>query len=316
MSRILSDDEIRALLGDEPASEAAPAARVVRALDLARRERSLRGRLPGLELVLDRLVCGFHGALDGFTGRTPEVRVGALELVRFATFAARLPAPVSLQSFRMPPLRGRGLVVVTPALAGAVVQTLFGGAPERATPIVGREFSAIERRVLRRFAARVLEAAAAAWRALVPVECALEAGEAGTLVGSVAAPQDLVVLIELRIDLPGAPDALLALVLPNAMLDPIRRRLQLGAEAEGEAPAGWTERLGAALAEAPLEVTAELGTHRLRLRDLLALRVGDVIPLRTGREGPIVVCVEGRPRFLAAPGVSGGSHALRVLGRL
>ena len=104
MSRILSDDEIRALLGDEAASEAAPAARVVRALDLARRERSLRGCLPGLELVLDRLACGLHGALVGFTGRTPDVRVGALELVRFATFAARLPAPVSLQGFRMPPL--------------------------------------------------------------------------------------------------------------------------------------------------------------------------------------------------------------------
>jgi len=40
-----------------------------------------------------------------------------------------------------------------------------------------------------------------------------------------------------------------------------------------------------------------------------------VLPLRTGREGPVLVRVEGRPRFLAAPGVQGGSNAVRVTAR-
>jgi len=41
-----------------------------------------------------------------------------------------------------------------------------------------------------------------------------------------------------------------------------------------------------------------------------------VIPLRTGREGPVLVRVEGRPRFLAAPGVLAGSNAVRVTARI
>jgi flagellar motor switch protein FliM len=105
--------------------------------------------------------------------------------------------------------------------------------------------------------------------------------------------------------------------LPNAALDPLRHRLQAGVIGEGEAPgAGFGDRLRAALAAVELEVAAELGTHRMRLRDVLGLSAGDVLPLRTGREGPVLVRVEGRPRFLAAPGVLAGSNAVRVTARI
>jgi flagellar motor switch protein FliM len=72
----------------------------------------------------------------------------------------------------------------------------------------------------------------------------------------------------------------------------------------------------ALLAGAELEVAAELGTRRMRVRDVLALAPGDVIPLGTGRDGPVLVRVEGRARFVGAPGMSGGSNAVRVTGRL
>jgi flagellar motor switch protein FliM len=50
----------------------------------------------------------------------------------------------------------------------------------------------------------------------------------------------------------------------------------------------------------------------MRLRDVLALRAGDVLALGTGREGPVRVRVEGRTVFVGAPGVAGGNNAVRV----
>jgi flagellar motor switch protein FliM len=102
-------------------------------------------------------------------------------------------------------------------------------------------------------------------------------------------------------------------VIPNAALDPVRDRLQRPARGADDPPdATWGERLRTALAGAPVEVTAELGSHRMTLREALRLRTGDLIPLGTGRDGPVLVRVAGRPRFLAAPGVAAGRNAVRV----
>lgn len=322
MSQILSEEEVNALLGGVaqgviPAGpDASRLRRGVRTLDLTSQERSLRGRLPGLELVVDRFVRALRASLGGFLGQLPAVTVAGIELVRFARVTERLPQPVSLQLFRMAPLRGQGMLVVTPPLVAGLLQVFFGGSPSRRASIAGRDFSAIELRALERFGARVLQDLEEAWRPVAALELAFLRSETNPLFALIAAAQDLVFVIELRLTLEGGEEAPLTVCIPHAALDPIRSRLQTPAGRDGETSGTpWGERLRAVLADAELEISAELGTHRMSLRDVLGLKVGDLIPLRTGRDGPVVVRVEGWRRFLAAPGVSGGSNAIRVTER-
>ena len=321
MSRILSEDEVDALLrgvrdGAVSAGGRAPASGV-QTFDLTSQERNLRGRLPGLELVVDRFVRGLRTSLGALLGQMPELDVRGLELLKFARVTARLPRPVGLGVFRMPPLRGQGLVVVTPALVSTLLQVFCGGTPERTAPVAGRDLSAIEQRVLERIGARVLHDLKEAFRPLAAIEFGGLSAETNPVFAAIAGPQELVVLLELAVGIVGLADPALWLCLPNAALDPLRHRLQTGVSGAGEAPgAGFGDRLRAALAAVELEFAAELGMHRMRLRDVLALGTGDVVPLRTGREGPVLVRVEGRPRFLAAPGVQSGSNAVRITTRL
>ena len=326
MSDILSQDEVNALLkgvadGAIPAGSDAGGVRGgVRTLDLANQEVTLRGRLPGLERVADRLARNLRRALGTLFGQMPEVRVSALELERLVTFTSRLPQPVSLQLFRMAPLRGQGMLVVHPALAAGLLQTLFGGSLARPTPLAVRDFSAIEQRVLERLGAQVLRAFAEAWRPVEPVECAFVRSETNPQFATIVGAQDLVVRLDVDVLLDGSEDGRLSLCFANAALDPVRGQLRRavasGEEAGGAAEASWAERLRAALADAECEVSADLGSHLMSLREVLALKTGDLIPLRTGREGPVVVRVAGRARFLGAPGVASGSNAVRVTGRL
>ena len=325
MSDILSQDEVNALLkgvadGAIPAGSDAGGVRGgVRTLDLTNQEVTLRGRLPGLERVGDRLARNLRRALATLFSQMPEVRVSALELERLPTFMSRLPQPMSLQLFRMAPLRGQGMLVVHPGLAAGLLETLFGGNRTRSTPLGARDFSAIEQRVLERLGAQVLRAFAEAWRPVEPVECTFVRSETNPQYAAIVGAQDLVVRIDVDVVLDGREDGRLSLCFANAALDPLRarlRRAQAGEEASGTAEATWGERLRAALADAECEVSAELGSHLMSLRDVLELRTGDLIPLRTGREGPVVVRVAGRARFLGAPGVASGSNAVRVTGRL
>ncbi|HUE29484.1 MAG TPA: flagellar motor switch protein FliM [Verrucomicrobiae bacterium] len=321
MSPILSEEEVDALLrgvreGAVPGRGSATASGVHR-LDLTSQERNLRGRLPGLELVVDRFVRGLRTSLGALLGHAPDLDVRSLELLKFARVTARFPQPVGLGVFRMPPLRGQGLLVVTPTLVSALLQVFCGGAPARTTPVAGRDLSAIEQRVLERLGARVLHDLKEAFRPLAAIEFGALRTETNPIFAAIAGPQDLVALLELAVGIGGLADPGLWLCLPNAALHPLRHRLQAGPSDEGEVPdAGFGDRMRAALATVELEVTAELGTHRMRLRDVLGLRKGDVLPLRTGREGPVLVRVEGRPRFLAAPGLQGGRNAVRVTARI
>ena len=324
MSDILSPDEVDALLkgvaeGSVTTGADGSAAGGIRTLDLTSQERSLRGRLPGLELLLDRLARGLRASLATFFGQLPQVSVESVELVKYGTLTARLPRPVSLVLFRLAPLRGQGLLVVTPPLVSALLQVFFGGSPSRGTPVAEREFSPIEQRVLERLGLRVLHELRDAWRPVEPIECGMERSETNPQFATIATPQDLVLLIELRVVTEGSADGGLLIGLPNAALDPVRARLALlptGEVTPADEATAWGERLRASLALTEVEVSAELGTRELPLRSVLNLKVGDLLPLGTGREGPVVVRVAGRPRFLGAPGIASGNNAVRVTARL
>jgi flagellar motor switch protein FliM len=328
MSEILSQDEVNALLqgvadGAIPSPEkdtpkgAAPAS--VRMVDVTQKSRSLRGLLPGLELVVERFTRNVRSTLATFFGQLPAVSVLGLDLIQYNTFLARLPRPVSLQLFKLTPLRGQGAVVVTPGLVGAVLQVFFGGPLGRKAAALEREYSPIEQRMLERLAGRILGDLREAWRPVEPLECPYVRAETNPLFATICGPDEVVVVIELGVELEGIEGGGLSVCIPNTALEPVRPRLAKLApsgseDAQGPDPS-WTARLREALSVAEVEVSAELGTSLLPMRQVLNLQVGDVIPLGTGREGPVLLRIEGRPGFLGAPGISGGNNAVRVSGR-
>jgi len=317
VSQLLSKDEVDALLkgvseGGVPDGGTRGTGRVV-PIDLTTQERNLRGRYPGLDLAIDRLARSLRTTVGAILGKLPAIDVTALELVKFTTVTARLAPPVSVQFFRMPPLKGQGLIVVPAGLAALLFEAFLGGDARRRTALPAREFSAIEQRVLERLGTRILHDLREACRPLGAIEFALVGSERGTMLASVAAPQDLVLLIDLAVAVEGEEPVSVSLCIPNAALDPIRRALDAKPGLEREVRASsWSDRLRELIAPLEVELVAELGSQRLRLADVLALKAGDLLTLRTGREGPVLVRVEGRPVFTGAPGVAGNSNAVRV----
>lgn len=325
MAEILSQDEVDALLKAVDEGAVPPSTTGhrggVRTIDLTNQERSLRGRLAGLDMVVDRLARELQSSLASFLGQVPRVAAHAADLVKFATFTARLAPPVALQIFRLTPLRGHGMLAIGAPLAAAVLESVFGRPPGRRPAPLSREFSLLEQRVLERLGGRVLADLAEAWRPLLPLEPRHVRSETNPLFAAIAAPEDLVLDIELAVACEGADEATLAVCIPNGALDPIRdalARVPQGGDADAEprADGEWRRRLEQALAAAPIEVGVELGRRPMSLREVLALTVGDVVPLGTGREGPVTVRIGGRARFLGAPGVAGGHHAVRITGRV
>ena len=323
MSDILSQDEVDALLrgvadGTVPVPEGTPVPRgAVRAIDLTERDRSLRGRLPGLELVVERLLRLHRSTLTPFFGKVPNLTVESIEVVKFERLLAGLPQPMCLSLFSLAPLRGQGMIVVPAPVVAALLQAFFGGVPGRPAQVASRDFSAIELRVIERLVHRLLADLREAWLTVTPLECAFVRSETSPTFARIAEPAEPVVKIDLRVDVDDCKEGIL-ICMPSGALDPIRPRLQRlrAAGSEGESrDTTWTERLRAAVVAAPIDVAAELGTRTMSLRAVLNLRAGDLLTLGTGREGPVLVRVGGLPSFLGVPGVSAGNNAVRVTAR-
>jgi len=318
MREILTPDEIAALTAafaaDGPAAPRVTGA--VRTVDLANQERSLEGRLPGLDLVLGRFARGLRSVLATCFGDVPSVMTASAGLVRFARLAPRLAEPAGLVRFRMAPLRGQGLLTIPSSLVAALLQVSCGGAARQVAALPAREFSPVEIKLMERLASRVLGELRAAWEPIAGVECSLVAVETTPLFAAVAAPEELVVHAELAVVVAGLAPSTLTLVVPNASLDAIRTRLETVRAADQSRAASpdaqWDAAMHARLLEVPVDVTVELGAARMTLSRLLELAVGDVVPLDVGRDGPVVVRVAGEPHFHGAPGIQGTNNAVRI----
>lgn len=315
----LSQDEVQALLrgvedGEVVAEDSGSPDGQVRLYDLIGEDRIVGQRFPAIELAQDRLARALPQSLAAFTGTPSEVSIGRPDLLRYGTFRNRLETPASLHLFTMAPLRGQGVVVLSPELAFGIVDRFFGGSGTAPGDLAGRTSSAIELQMLQRLVAAVLADLAAAWAPLHKVAFAFARSESNLASVALTGMSDLMLLLPVECGIATGP-APLTIAIPFPALEPLRAKLGEPRAASSSGPDGeWRHVLAAAVRDADVTVTAELGQCDVSTRQMLEWRAGDVLALDAASDDPLSLCAEGIRLMSGAPGVSRGSNAVRILG--
>ena len=319
MSDALSQDEVNALLrgladGEVPADPEHAVRGDVRRYDLIGEERLVTRRFPALDLVHERLARRLRLSLGSFVGSPPTIELAPLQMLKFGTFRNRLPTPSSLHLFTMAPLRGQALLVVSAPLAFGIVDRVFGGAGRTPPALSTREYSAIETQMIQRVIARALADLTEAWSPVHAVACTFVRSELNPASVAISTPGDMVLALEVSCDL-GGNASTLTLAIPYAMLEPLRAKLgEPQANATGP-DRDWLGALTRAVRNTVVQLSAELGTREISTREVLRLKIGDVLTLGTRGDDPLDVKVEGVSLLAGVPGVSRGNNAVRVLPR-
>ncbi|MCK5188790.1 MAG: flagellar motor switch protein FliM, partial [Methylococcales bacterium] len=153
-SDLLSQDEIDALLhgvddGDIEAEDIEEEVESgVRSYDFNSQDRIVRGRMPTLEMVNERLARYFRISLFNFLRRSAEISISGIQVQKFSEYIQGLFVPTNLNIVRFSPLRGRALVVMEPRLVFTAVDNFFGGGGKFYNKVEGREFTPTEMRVI------------------------------------------------------------------------------------------------------------------------------------------------------------------------
>lgn len=318
MDKILSQEEVDALLRGisdgqiETKKMDAPDPSGVREYDLTNQDRIIRGRMPGLEMANERFARMFRTSLSGLLRKVVSVSCISVDTLKFGEFMKTLPLPTSLHLFRMDPLRGSAFVVIESKLIFVLVDILFGGAGKEPYRIEGREFTAIENRLIKKVVLAVLADMEKAWQALMEVKFIYQMSEVNPQFVQVVPPADVVVVVNFEIEMEYT-SGILSLCIPYSTLEPIRERLECGLLSEQrETDREWSRRIFHALREAQVEAVVELGRTQIKTRKVVELKKGDVIVLDNGSLDPLDVFVEGVLKFKAHPGTHKGSLAVQI----
>ena len=318
MNQILSQDEINALLrglsdGDietdtyEDAQEGG-----IRKYDLASQERIIRGRMPTMELIHDRFSRSFRTGLSKFLGRTCFINVGGIDIVKFGLFMKKLPLPSSLHIYRMPPLQGYALLVVSTPLVFGIIDSLFGGKGTGKVKIEGREYTPIETRLIGKVVMMALETLKEAWAPVHPVDFVYVRSEFNPLAIAIVPPTDVVILVTIEVELE-QESTTMTLCTPYSTIEPIRQKLTAGFQSTRlEVDSNVIRRMESNVRKSEVDLRVELARGDIRAGDVMEMQTGDIIPLATSPTDQAIIKVEGMPKYSGYVGSSKGSRAVRV----
>lgn len=313
----LSQEELDALLaglGEKPAAEEAPAATTVAArggrpgkikpYDFRRPDRFSKDHIRTLEMVHDSFARFMQASLSTYLRSIVDAKVTSVQQMTYEEFINTLSNPTSINIFTIEPLKGNAVLEVSGELMFAMIDRVLGG--PGLVPKKVRDLSAIEIPVAERIVVRALDNLREAWQKVAPIVPKLEQVESNPHFVQIAAPSEIVALIAMDVKVREQVGRM-HLCLPYVLLEPIVPRL-LAREwiASGQKGGPTTDsmvNLKRGLGETALKLTAVLGRARVSVRELLALKSGDLVRLDRGVHDELVLEVEGREKFM----VRGGS---------
>jgi len=311
---LLSQEEIDALLQgvDDGLVQAETAAEPgsVKSYDLTSQDRIVRGRMPTLEMINERFARYTRISMFNLLRRSADVAVGGVQVMKFGEYVHSLYVPTSLNLVKIKPLRGTALFILDAKLVFKLVDNFFGG-DGRHAKIEGREFTPTELRVVRMVLEQAFIDLKEAWQAIMEVNFEYINSEVNPAMANIVGPSEAIVVSTFHIELDGGGGDL-HVTMPYSMIEPVREMLDAGFQSDLDAQdERWSKALREDVLDVSVPLSATVARRQLRLRDILHMQPGDVIPVEL--EDELVMRANGVPSFKVKLGSHKGNLALQVV---
>ncbi|WP_268800308.1 flagellar motor switch protein FliM [Pseudomonas huanghezhanensis] len=311
---LLSQDEIDALLHGvddgmvQTESIVEPGS--VKSYDLTSQDRIVRGRMPTLEMINERFARYTRISMFNLLRRSADVAVGGVQVMKFGEYVHSLYVPTSLNLVKIKPLRGTALFILDAKLVFKLVDNFFGG-DGRHAKIEGREFTPTELRVVRIVLDQAFIDLKEAWQAIMEVNFEYINSEVNPSMANIVGPSEAIVVSTFHIELDGGGGDL-HVTMPYSMIEPVREMLDAGFQSDiDDQDERWVNALKQDVLDVSVPLNATVARRQLKLRDILHMQPGDVIPVDLPED--IVMRANGVPAFKVKLGSHKGNLALQVI---
>ena len=318
MANILSQDEVDSLLSGigegtvETETDIPENEEDQRLYDFSKESGPIHLRMPALGIINERLITFLNTSLPTLTGSPADINITDIDSVKYGEFCRSLPLPSSLNIFTMEPLRGFALIALEGPLVFAFVDTFFGGKCTGHVKLEGKSFTAIEEKIINRIVTIILEDMQKAWSNVHEVKMVYTRSEIDPQFAGIATPNEMIIVTKFSVDIENFTGTM-SICLPYSNIEPIKNDLQKSFQSrELETDKTWKDYITKRIRNLNITLSCTFGTAKLTSKELMDMKIGDVIPLDKKKSEPNILNLEGIPKFLGAAGHVGNRYAIQI----
>jgi flagellar motor switch protein FliM len=285
--------------------------------DFKRPERVGKEQMRSLQTMHEGFGRNFGAALSALLRTIVELKLTSVDQLTYSEFVFSLENPTCFNLINAAPLEGQLILDINLSLLFPIIDRLLGGGSDSAPP-ARRPLTEIELRLVSRITDLFCKEMRHAWENVLELDLAIDRVESNPQLVQIVPPNEVVVLISFELTI-GESRGMMNLCIPFNAIERISTQLSSNnwvSYGKKTATPENIQRISSRLNGALVEVVVDLADTNISTADLIGLRVGDIIATEKDVQRPLVVSVEGRPKFHAQPGAFKGRKAIQVLGMI
>jgi flagellar motor switch protein FliM len=281
--------------------------------DFKRPERVGKDMMRSLQTLHEGFGRNFAAKLSALLRRMVEVKLTSVDQLTYSEFVFSLENPSCFNLLRAAPLEGNLVLDINPSILYPIIDRLLGGGTERGT-VVRRPLTEIELRLVSRITSLFLEEMKLAWENVVELQLDVERVESNPHLAQIAPPNEVVILISFELSFQDVR-GMINLCIPYNAIERLGNKLSATSWVSyGKTQSNPDSRrmIERNLSGSLVEVVVQLAKTRITTKELIGLRIGDIITTEHDVKQPLLVEIESIPKFTARPGALKSHKAIQI----
>ena len=317
MGEVLSQNEIDSLLSAINSGDMDPVTmetdrKRIETYDFARPTKFSKDHLRTLEIIYEGYARMLSTQLPIYLRKNVQVEVVSAEVITFSEFLNSSFSNV-YGIINMDPLPGNEILSIDSELAYALIERLLGGSGKPFKK--NRDFSDIELSIVEKILNICVDLMPESWENVEAINPTIERIETNAQFVQLYSPNEMTALVSINVIM-GDVNGNIMMCLPFPCAEPIIDKLNTkywySTSTEGEDDILYRDQIETTINKAYVPVRAILGKSVISVNEFTSLQRGDIIKLNTRVEDDLEVIVGNLKKFMAAPGASHDSYAVRI----
>ncbi len=281
--------------------------------DFKRPERVGKEQMRALQTLHESFSRNFGAALSSLLRSIVEVQLTSVDQLTYSEFLFSLENPTCFNLLRADPLEGNLILDINPSILFPIIDRMLGGGRETGAS-QRRPLTEIELRLVGRITSHFLVQLKHAWENVVSLDLEVLRVESNPQLVQIVPPNEVVVVVSFEVTL-GEVRGMINLCIPFNAIERIGGKLSANtwtSYGRKDVDPELLSRITQNLHGSEVEVVVDLAETRITTRELIGLRVGDVIKTEKDVHAPLNVAVQGVGKFHARVGQLKGQKAIRI----
>ena len=285
----------------------------IKQYDFRRPDKFSKDQIRTIEMMHEAFARHFGADLSAYIRTIAEVTVTSVKQMTFSEYVEKIPTPTSIAVFSLEPLKGMAVFEINPSIIFPIIDRVLGGKGVAISK--PRELTDLEQSIVSKIIEKAFLNLKDAWHRIIEFEPEIKARETNPQFIQIVAPNEMCLNLNFEIKIKEHVGAM-SMCIPYMVIEPVLFKLsakQWFTLTKEELSVEARQILDEKIKNTWVPISVNIGSAKVKMREIINLKVGDIIKLETNKNDDVLVLAENKPLFYAKIGVKGKKKAVKIV---